>query len=448
MLKNFKSVIFGEPIRGDLPKRVREAISNQQGQSEILIAWVQLFIVITFSILYSLSPKTFAADAMFAPVPYALFAYFTFTFLRLILAYNITLPSWILGVSVIADMALLMFLIWSFHIQYEQPASFYLKAPTLLYVFIFIALRALRFEATYVLLAGASAAIGWMTLLAYAVFWDSGMQAITRNYVEFTMSHKILLGAEFDKVISIILVTLILALAIVRARRLLVHSVTQATAAADLSRFFSPEIAKQITHSQSWIEPGRGETREAAILHCDLQGFTKLSMQHTPDEVITLLAEYEARMVPVIQRNGGTIDKFIGDGILASFGAAISTNCYASDCMRTMEELMDESRQWYEERERAGKQGIVVRFTSAAGKVVFGAVGDESRLEYTVIGEPVNLAAKLDKHAKIEQAIAVTTKTAFEIAKEQGFQANKQALIKADRQVDGVSGSVDLVILS
>lgn len=448
MWKNIKSVVFGEPIRGNLPKRVREAIANQQGQSEILIAWVQLFIVVTFSVLYSLSPKTFSADAMFAPVPYALYAYFAFTLLRLLLAYKITLPSWILGVSVIADMALLMFLIWSFHIQYEQPASFYLKAPTLLYVFIFIALRALRFEATYVLLAGASAAIGWMTLLAYAVFWDNGMEAITRNYVEFTMSHKILLGAEFDKVISIILVTLILALAIVRARRLLVHSVTQATAAADLSRFFSPEIAKQITHSQSWIEPGHGETRDAAILHCDLQGFTKLSMQHSPNEVITLLAEYEARMVPVIQRNGGTIDKFIGDGILASFGAAVSTACYAADCLRTMEDLMDESQAWHAERSANGKQGLTVRFTSAAGQVVFGAVGDESRLEYTVIGEPVNLAVKLDKHAKEEQAIAITTKTTFEIAEDQGFQVNKQAVVRSQRKIDGVSGTVDLVILS
>ncbi|WP_339715863.1 hypothetical protein, partial [uncultured Sneathiella sp.] len=220
MWTGIKRTILGEKIDGKLPARVQAAIARQQIQSEILIAWVQVFIVITFSTLYALSPKTFSADAMFAPVPYALLVYGLFTLLRLALAYWGKVPAWFIALSVIADMALLMFLIWSFHIQYQQPPSFYLKAPTLLYVFIFIALRALRFEATYVLLAGASAAIGWLILLGYAVHLDGGMAQITRDYVEFTMSHKILLGAEFDKVISIIVVTLIVALVIVRARRL------------------------------------------------------------------------------------------------------------------------------------------------------------------------------------------------------------------------------------
>ena len=446
MWRSIKRAILGEEIDGKLPARVQEAITRQQTQSEILIAWVQVFIVVTFATLYALSPKTFAADAMFAPVPYALMIYGLFTALRLLLAYFAKMPAWFIAISVVADMALLMFLIWSFHIQYEQPPSFYLKAPTLLYVFIFIALRALRFEATYVLLAGASAAIGWLILLGYAVHIDGGMAQITRDYVEFTMSHKVLLGAEFDKVISIIVVTLILALVIVRARRLLIHSVAQATAAADLSRFFSPEIAAQITHSESWIEPGTGEGRQAAILHCDLQGFTKLSMERPANEVISLLAEYQSRMVPVIQKHGGTIDKFLGDGILATFGAAVPTEHYAADCLRAMEDLHKEAAAWSEERAAEGKDPMTVRFVSAVGPIVFGAVGDNSRLEYTVIGEPVNLAAKLDKHAKDEKATGVTTRDALELAHAQGYTSYANLEIREGRNIDGVTGTVDLAI--
>ena len=447
MWERIKKTILGEEIKGELPARVQAAITRQQTQSEILIAWVQIFIVVTFSTLYALSPKTFSADVMFAPVPYALMAYAAFSLLRLALAYAGKVPAWFLALSVIADMTLLMFLIWSFHIQYQQSPAFYLKAPTLLYVFIFIALRALRFEAGYVLLAGASAAIGWLTLLGYAVYYGGGMSQITRNYVEFTMSHKILLGAEFDKVISIVVVTLILALVIVRARRLLVNSVAQATAAEDLSRFFSPEIAAQITRSESWIEPGTGEARTAAILHCDLQGFTRLSMERPANEVISLLAEYQARMVPVIQKNGGTIDKFLGDGILATFGAAVPTDRYAADCLRAMEDLCAETALWSKERMSVGKEAMTVRFVSAVGPIVFGAVGDNSRLEYTVIGEPVNLAAKLDKHAKDEKATAVTTREALEMAKTQGFTPRLMTELRTRRQVDGVTGTVDLVIL-
>ena len=448
MWQQVKKTILGDEIQGQLPGRVKDAIERQQTQSEILIAWVQMFIVITFSTLYSLSPKTFSSDAMFAPVPYALAVYGIFTLFRLGLAYSRRVGPVFLSLSVIADMVLLMFLIWSFHVQYEQPASFYLKSPTLLYVFIFIALRALRFEAGYVLLAGASAAIGWIILLGYAVFFDDGMSNVTRDYVVYTMSHKILLGAEFDKVISIVVVTLILALVIVRARKLLINSVAQATAAEDLSRFFSPEIADQITHSESWIEPGTGEARTAAILHCDLQGFTKLSMARPANEVISLLAEYQSRMVPVIQRHGGTIDKFLGDGILATFGAAVSTDHYAADCLRAMEDLVDEAQHWSRDREAEGKLAMTVRFTSAVGPIVFGAVGDDSRLEYTVIGEPVNLAAKLDKHAKDEKANAVTTRGAVDTAQLQGYSPRANLETRKSRSVDGVSGTVDLVIIT
>jgi adenylate cyclase len=448
MIRHLMKTVLGEPVVGQLPARVLTAIQKQQDQSESLIAGVQLILVVTFGILYALSPKTFAADAMFAPVPYALGAYLAFTLIRFGLANTWRLPGWFLATSVLADMILLMFLIWSFHIQYQQDPSFYLKAPTLLYVFIFIALRALRFDMRYVLLSGAAAATGWIVLLGYAVHYGNGMSVITNDYILYTMSHKILLGAEFDKVISIVVVTLILALAIVRARRLLVNSVAQATAAEDLSRFFSPEIAERITHSEGWIEPGTGQTRDAAILHCDLQGFTRLSMEKPANEVISLLAEYQSRLVPIIQKHGGTIDKFLGDGILATFGAAVQTDHYASDCLRAMEDMMTETSNWAQERESEGLDAQVIRFTAASGQILFGAVGDKSRLEYTVIGEPVNLAAKLDKHAKEEKAQAVVTLGCYEDALGQGYTPVANSEIRAARDVGGVTGLIDLVILS
>ena len=127
--------------------------------------------------------------------------------------------------------------------DHDQPPSFYLKAPTLLYVFIFIALRALRFEARYVLLAGVVAALGWGALILYGVFSDPDNMMITRDYIQYMTSNSILLGAEFDKIISILVVTLIIAVALQRAKGLLISSIKEQTAAQDLSRFFDPEIA-------------------------------------------------------------------------------------------------------------------------------------------------------------------------------------------------------------
>ncbi len=235
--KRIEEVLLGGPAAADLPGHVRRHIKHLQLRAEILIGWVQLGLVLTFGILYAISPKTFTDEVAFEPVPLALAGYLAITVGRLAWAHRGKLPRWFLSLSVIIDMALLLGLIWSFHLQYEQVPAFYLKVPTLLYVFIFIALRALRFEARYVLLAGGTAALGWLALVFFAVLADPGAGPITRDYVHYMTSSSVLLGAEFDKVISILVVTLILALAIVRAKRLLVRSVAEGTAADQLSRF-------------------------------------------------------------------------------------------------------------------------------------------------------------------------------------------------------------------
>ena len=137
-----------------LPVRVQTAIQRQQDASEIVISVIQLAVVTAFVTLYTISPKTFPPEVEFKPVPWVLGAYLAFTLLRLAIAMRRRLPGWFVSLSIVADMALLMLTIWSFHLQYMQPASFYLKAPTLLYVFIFIALRALRYEVLFHRLGG------------------------------------------------------------------------------------------------------------------------------------------------------------------------------------------------------------------------------------------------------------------------------------------------------
>jgi len=151
-----------------LAPRIRVAIAGQQDESERLIGWFQLAIVAIFGVLFAMAPKQLPLPLWDRAAAWVIAAYLLFTFLRLALSYRGRLPGWLLAMSVIADIGLLMFLIWSFHIEYGQPPSFSLKAPTLLYVFIFIALRALRFDARYVILAGATAAVGWALMIAYA----------------------------------------------------------------------------------------------------------------------------------------------------------------------------------------------------------------------------------------------------------------------------------------
>jgi adenylate cyclase len=353
-----------------------------------------------------------------------------------------------LAISVVFDMTLLMVLIWSFHLQYGQPASFYLKAPTLLYVFIFIALRALRFEARFVLLAGFVAALGWGFLILYVVFSDPGNMMITRDYVRYMTSNSILLGAEFDKIISILVVTVIIAVALQRAKALLVRSVAEHTAAQELSRFFAPEIAAKIKASDQEITSGSGEARDAAIVNIDMRGFTLVAARESPDRVMQLLAEYQRRMVPAIQDHGGSIDKFLGDGIMATFGAAFSTPTYAADALRAIDDVIDAAARWREESRVAGNPCPEINASAATGRIVFGAVGDETRLEYTVIGDAVNLSAKLEKQNKVLRVRALCDAATYELALEQGYRPPAERQRVPDATVEGVGRPVDLIVLA
>ncbi len=431
-----------------LPTRVQIAIQRQQDASEIVISVIQLAVVTAFVTLYSISPKTFPPEVEFKPVPWVLGAYLVFTLVRLAIALRGRLPGWFVSLSVVADMSLLLLTIWSFHLQYMQPASFYLKAPTLLYVFIFIALRALRYEARFILLAGAAAALGWLIMVLYVVIAVPGDTMITRDYVAYLTSNSVLLGAEFDKIISVVMVTAILAMAVTRARGLLVQSVAETTAVRELSRFFSSEIAQQITDSESEIAAGQGVVRDAAVLNVDLRGFTVFADQVQPNELIAVLSEYQSRIVPAIQRHGGCVDKFLGDGIMATFGAAVRNDTFAADAFAAVEDVLAEATNWNDERRAAGKPAMEVNAAVATGRLVFGAVGDANRLEYTVIGSPANLAAKLEKQNKTERSLALSTAEALSLAEDQGYRPAATFERRSETRIADVNEPVDLVVLA
>ena len=450
MFAGFRAWLFDGGGAETLPERVREAIRLQQERSEILIAWVQLAIVGLIATVYettSMPGGVVQYDFSFETQVFA--AYAAFCIVRLVLAYRRLLRPWMLYVSVVADMVLLMGLIFSFPLKYAQPAAFYLKVPTLLYVFLFIALRALRFEVRFVLFTGFMAIVGWIALVLYVLSGKGGPEDVrTDDFVEYMTSNLLLLHAEADKIIAILLTTVVLALAIARARHLLERAVTEGAAARDLSRFFDPGVADRIRSAHISIRAGEGELRDTTILAVDLRGFTQLSTELAPADVMKVLQDYQARICPLIVGNGGSIDKFLGDGILASFGAVTPSETSAADALRAADAVIDAADRWAEERQAAGLAPLAIGLALAAGRVVFGAVGDGERLEFTVIGDAVNFTAKLEKHNKEEQTRALTDSKTYALAERQGYTPPTVRERRLGRRVGGVPDLVDIVVLS
>lgn len=392
MWSSLADFVFGRPVDRQLPARIHEAIRRQQIQAEILIGWTQLLLVLFFLVLYLVSPRP-SEQTPFQPVPWVLGAFFVFTLIRLLLAYRQVLAAWFLCGSVILDIGLLLLLIWSFHIQYGQPAAFSLKAPTLLYVFLFIALRALRFDPVYVLVAGFSAAAGWLLLVLYALNEPSPTSMVTRDYTLSLTSNHILIGAEVDKILCILLVTSVLALAIVRGRRLLMQSVADATVARELTRFVAPEVANHVAQAERSVEPGDGRVIEATILFCDIQGFSTFAEKMSPERVMHTLNAYFAAISEVVGEHGGTIIAYQGDAMLIGFNTANSDPQHAANALRCALGIQKVVA------ERQFGEGLTLRTRCGAntGRLVAGAVGTRERLLFTVYGDEVNIAARLEQ---------------------------------------------------
>jgi len=378
--------------RVPLPARIATRVRAQEEASEILVGWIQLAVVLGFSLVYLVAPKTFTATAPFQPVPWALAVYLAFTLLRLTLAHRHRLPEWLRYLSIVIDMALLLGMIWSFHLQYQQPPSFYLKSPTLLYVFIFIALRTLNFDARKVLTAGAVAIAGWLVLVVYVITIDPRDTMITRNYVHYLTSNSVLIGAEVDKVIVILVVTAILAYAIMRNRRLLTYAVTESASSQDLARFVPAEVANLIKTSDDGLQVGSGELREATILFLDLEGFTELSERLAPEDLVRTLNQFYAAVALPMARHDGVINQFQGDAILATFNAPRRNPDHAANAIVAALEI-----QALLETQTFG-DGLVLRARIGinTGAVIHGLIGTPDRLGYTVIGDEVNIAARLE----------------------------------------------------
>jgi len=449
MIRRLREWLFKSSELDRLPQRVREAIREQQDRSEILIGWAELLLVGFLAAAFestTMAGGVVQEDYSFEVQVFVIYG--VFSVVRLVLAYLRRLPQWFLYLSAVADVALLMGLIYFLHYKYAQPAVFYLKAPILLYIFLLIVLRALRFEARFVLVTGLSAVAGWIALILYALSGRGGPPNMTDDFVEYMTSNAFLIQAEADKVLAILLATLVLAIAIARARHLLVRAVSEGAAARDLSRFFDPGVAARIRGAAMSVKAGEGELRDVAILTVDLRGFTRLSTELPPDDVMKLLQDYQSRVCPLIVRHGGSIDKFLGDGILASFGAVAPSPTAAADALRAADAVIEAADRWAAERRQAGQPPLSIGLAVASGRVVFGAVGDSDRLEFTVIGDAVNFAAKLEKHNKEEKTRALVDGTTYAMAQRQGYIALVERERRPGRTVGGVTDLVDIVVLA
>jgi len=173
---------------------------------------------------------------------------------------------------------------------------------------------------------------------------------------------------------------------------------------ADLGRFLSPAVVTTIMEQKQDLQLG-GDKITATILFCDIRGFTPLSESLNPDELVELLNEHFTAMTEIVFKYKGTLDKFIGDEVMALFGAPFSAENDANLAVQAALDMQKINVTLNKSREEHGLPLFEIGIGVNSGDIFAGYIGSPDRMDYTVIGDNVNIAARLCSVAKGGQII-------------------------------------------
>ncbi len=180
-----------------------------------------------------------------------------------------------------------------------------------------------------------------------------------------------------------------------------------------LERYHSPGVVESIVHGQHGGAAGEASVRaaEVTVLFADLAGFTALSEKLGPEELANILEGYFTYAVEAIFEEGGTLDKFIGDCVMAFFGAPVAQADHALRAVRAALKILTAQDKWNADRTARGVPILHMRIAINSGPVVVGDVGSNRRVDYTVLGNTVNVAARLEGYVGEANEITIGEET-------------------------------------
>jgi len=269
----------------------------------------------------------------------------------------------------------------------------------------------------FVLLSGATLAYSWRTVIAVGtwtsalwiigiawVWWQPDRDpALTARIAAATGSdhrlfqlispNSIVFGERIQEIVVFMIVAVTLAVAVRRSNDLLIRHAAVERERGNLARYFSPNVVEELSGHDEPLRQVR--TQNVAVLFVDIVGFTAFADARTPDEVVRTLREFHALMEQEVFRHSGTLDKYLGDGLMATFGTPFVGKADAINALRCAQAMMAAADRWNNQRKTAGETPIRVSFGMHYGPVVLGDIG-LTCLEFAVIGSTVNAASRLE----------------------------------------------------
>ena len=211
------------------------------------------------------------------------------------------------------------------------------------------------------------------------------------------------------------------------------------------SSYVSPDVVDEIIKNPDKLQLG-GDRKKITLLFSDIRGFTTLSEKTDPEQLVTLLNEYLSPMTEIVMNNKGTLDKFIGDAVMAIYGAPVNQENQALLACRSAVEMIEKLKEINTEWTKNNLPNIDIGIGINTGEAVVGNMGADIRFDYTAIGDTVNLAARLEGQTKfygtniiISESTKIELEGLLENSLQQPFRFRELDLIKVKGKVKPIA---------
>ncbi len=311
--------------------------------------------------------------------------------------------AWHSYAFVTADFALLSFtLIYPNPlIPFDLPPQMGLRFGNFIYFFVLLSGLTYLYKPGLVLWGGFSAAVSWFV----GIMWLQSLPGSVwrepedRNPEEFLAlfgnAEFIDLGIRLQEVMVLLITAGLLALAVQRARAIALRQANLAGERTNLARYFPRKTVDMLAAKKATFS--RPREHDAAVLFADLVSFTSWAETRSPRRTIAILREVHNLMAEVIFKHEGTLDKFIGDGMMATFGTPEPSKRDAINALSAAVDMVHAFESWRRSSDDDDIRELKLAIGVHYGPIVLGDIGNSSRMEFAVLGDTVNVAARLEK---------------------------------------------------
>jgi adenylate cyclase len=311
---------------------------------------------------------------------------------------------WLQYALVALYMAMLSFAMFGYDLLFGDvwPPQMMLRNGTFVYFFMFVAVVALSYSPPLVAWAGVVGALAWWLGVRLIIAQPGTLTPSGHDDLAPAQALAVHLDARFvdldvvtQDVVVLLIVAGILAAGVWRTRRLVLRQAVAARERANLARYFSPRIVDRLAQADEPL--GQVRVQPVAVLFADIVGFTHRSEREPPERIVALLRTFHARLEQAVFEHDGTLDKYLGDGIMATFGTPEAGPDDAQNALAAARAMLTSIDAWNRDRAGPGRDPIRLSIGIHYGEVVLGDIGSERRLEFAVLGDVVNVASRLEE---------------------------------------------------